>query len=117
MIVLVDVVMQGEPPFEERPPAGSPIVVELRDTTALDSDSQRVAARHATVEGVASSWLATTELVVDDDVDPRRDLTIWVRVAASGSDELAAGDWITTQSAPVDPTVDQQRTIAPVTHI
>ncbi len=118
MIIRVDVELsdRGLTASDGRPDEGTPVVVELRDTTALDTDSIRLASRTTMVQGSASAWLATTELVVDD-VDPTADLTVWVRIAASGNDDLSAGDWITMQSVRVDPASPEQRVTAPVSRV
>jgi hypothetical protein len=125
VIVLVDIVLRGAGPFDERPPVGARVEVELRDTTTVDDDAVRLAAKTTTVEGEASAWLATTELQVDHDIVRSADLTVWVRVVTTEDDEseddesagVRSGDWITVQSVPVSPTLHDQRVTAPVVRI
>lgn len=122
MIVLVDVVLHdlvldGREHPGERPAPGAVAVVELRDISQADAAAVTLARRTADVTGSSGRWLATAELVVDAPVDPRADLTVWVRVTRSPDGPLVSGDWITMRSVPVEPTTDQQRVEAPVRRV
>ncbi len=114
MIVLVDVVIDERMAADARPGTDRQVLVELRDVTAVDGDAVVLARSSTPVVGAASSWLATTELIAAASVDHRSDLTIWARVTDSPDSDLSVGDWITMQSVPVDPSVDEQRVAAPV---
>lgn len=114
MIVLVDVELaEAAEAGGRRPDVGTGVRIDLLDTSLADGDAVVLASVATAVQGAASTWLATAELVADD-ADPRADLTIWVRVAASGEDETTIGDWITMQHVPVDPSRREQRIAAPV---
>lgn len=90
------------------------MIVELRDVTEVDAEAITLARRVAKIASRPGQHLVTTELGVDRFIDPRADLTVWVRVTASPDDDLAAGDWITMQSVPVDAEAPRQRVTAPV---
>lgn len=114
MIVLVDVVIDEHSPEGLRPAPGWVAHVELRDVSLADEAAVTLAESDTLVAGTASSWLATTELVVDDGLDASSDLTVWVRAAEDLLEPLAGGDWITMQAVPVDPRRDEQRVRAAV---
>jgi hypothetical protein len=91
----------------ERPPVGTPVRIEVRDVTEQDAASTLIIATDTRVgddgdngdDGVA---LATAVIdLADDAVAPQRDLILWARVATSGTERVASGDWITMQSVPV----------------
>lgn len=122
MIVSVDVVLHdlaigGREHPGERPEPGAVALVELRDTSQADAAAVTLARQRAEVTGASGRWLATAELVVHEPVDPRTDLTAWVRVTGSPDAPLASGDWITMQSVPVDPKAEEQRVEAPVRRV
>lgn len=114
MIVIVDVVLDDGD--ADRPEVGTPVRIDLLDTSQVDADAVVLASTMSTVQGTAGSWLTTAELV-GADVDPRADVTVWARVAGSGATETAAGDWITMQHVPVSPTSGEQRVTAPVRRV
>lgn len=115
VIVLVDIELDDR--SAERPATGTPISVDLRDTTQLDVDAVVLASTTCEVVGTDSVWLATAELATDVEIDVRADLTVWARVAASGEASTAVGDWITMQHVPVATTADTQRVAAPVRRV
>jgi hypothetical protein len=88
-----------------RPPVGTPVRIEVRDVTLQDAQSTVVVAadtRVADVDDGGGASLATAVIeLADDAVSPQRDLILWARVAASGAERVAVGDWITMQSIPV----------------
>ncbi|MCK0111495.1 hypothetical protein MWU75_05010 [Ornithinimicrobium sp. F0845] len=94
----------------DEPPAGTPVVVEIRDTSLLDVASTTVStARTVTGSGTAPATqgdvpgrqvIASVDLTVPDDVDPRG-LTVWARVATGDHEHVTAGDWITVQAYPL----------------
>ena len=102
MELQVRVVGNGPGP---RPPAGTPVRIEVRDVTEQDVASIVVVATDARVDDADEAddnAFATAVLeVADAALTPQRDLTVWARVATSGADRVAVGDWITMQSVPV----------------
>jgi len=100
------------------PEAGTPVVVEIRDTSRMDVASTTVSAARTTVGDVDASvataetgrhvgedvperlTVAAADLAVPDDAD-LRGLTVWARVATSDHEHITSGDWITVQSYPV----------------
>lgn len=85
-----------------RPPAGTPVRVELRDVTDLDAPSVLLAAADGRVEDLAPGGvLARLTLDVDEPLPAGRDVVLWARVAASDALRSSPGDWVTVQSVPV----------------
>jgi len=84
MIVLVDVELADV--GSGRPDRGTEMRIDLLDTSQIDDDAIVLGTTQTEVQGIASEWLATAELVAGE-VDPRADLTVSVRVAASGHAE------------------------------
>ncbi|WP_109473260.1 hypothetical protein [Ornithinimicrobium cavernae] len=89
----------------EQPPAGLPVVVEVRDTSQLDVASTTVSSA-TTVTGTAEvaagqPRVADVRLNVPDDVPDASSLTVWARVTSEEHEHVAAGDWITVQAYPV----------------
>ena len=114
MIVIADIELDSA---DERPDVGSPVIVEVRDTTAADGDSVTLATTTARVEGRASSWVVTAELEVDDAAIPSgADLTVWARIATTSTPHTSRGDWITMESVPVPAHSGEQRVTVPVRH-
>ena len=103
--------------LDVRPTRESVAQIELRDVTEVDASATVLVRNTAAVAGTASRWLATTELAIDETIDRRADLTVWVRVTEAPDADLAVGDWITMQSVPVDPNVAEQRVTAPVRRV
>jgi hypothetical protein len=84
--------------------------LEVRDVTEVDAPSVVVVAVDSVVElgesdGLAdSATLPTIDLQpLDDIVTAGRELNLWARVAASGAERTASGDWITMHAVPIDP--------------
>jgi hypothetical protein len=105
MELRVRVVPNGPGP---RPPVGTPVRIEVRDVTMQDVESTVVVATDTNVGDVGDAGddaLATAVIeLADDAVTPQRDLILWARVGASGTQRVAVGDWITMQSIPVHTT-------------
>ena len=95
----------------QRPPVGTHVRIEVRDVTEQDAASTLIIAADTRVgdddgdvddNGANGEALATAVIdLADDAVTQQRDLILWARVVASGSERVAAGDWITMQSVPV----------------
>lgn len=84
-----------------RPPVGTPVRIEVRDVTLQDVASPVVVATDTLVDDVDDALVTAVIELADDAVTPQRDLILWARVGASGSERVAVGDWITMQSIPV----------------
>jgi uncharacterized lipoprotein YbaY len=98
VLLVVEVVAEGP----DRPPAGAPVRVEVRDTTLADTEAPLVAEQRAVVAGEQSSWLQNVEIEIrDESIDPRGRLTAFAHVDVDGDGALSAGDFITTRSFPV----------------
>ncbi len=117
VILIVDVMIDERVGAGERPAPGSAAIVELRDVTAIDAAAVTLARRVANIADASGRRLLRTKLTVDQSVDPRADLTVWVRITESPDDDLTAGDWITMQSVPVDTESTEQQVTAPVRRI
>lgn len=101
VIVVVEVVSEGA----ERPPAGSPVRVEVRDTALADAEAPLLAEARSEVSGGVSTWLATVE--VDAPTAASEGVhrpSVFVHVDVDRDGTLSAGDFITTASHPVAPT-------------
>ena len=113
-----------------RPPAGTPVILEIRDVSLQDAPAVVLSSAEAAVTEPAGATpvpsddaaapspdlLATALLTVPDEALPGgRDVVVWVRVAASGQARTAGGDLITMQHCPVRPDADTVE--VPVTRI
>jgi len=92
MELTVEIVVAGE----TRPPAGSPVIVQIRDAAEQDAASTLLAETRATSreeEALARAQLSCDVLGGDP--------IVWVHVDVDDSGELSKGDYITMQSYPV----------------
>lgn len=96
MLLVVDVVSAPG----HRPPAGSPVRVELRDVSLADAASVTVAAAEGHVGAAPGQPLATVELTV---ADVPRDSTVWALVDVDRDGRTSKGDFLTTAAYPVRP--------------
>jgi hypothetical protein len=98
-VVIVDVVVRGE----ARPPAGSPVRVEVRDTARADAEAPLLAEATAEVAPGDSPVLATVEVGPEAALGPPSRPTVFVHVDVDRDGALSAGDLITTASFPLSP--------------
>ena len=120
MELTVRVVTRGE-----RPADGTPLVIDVRDTSLMDVAATSVSNRVTTVgttpdatetdgslgrddvpQGTgqgpdADAPLAVVRLEVPDDLVSAQALTVFVHVETTGAREVSAGDLLTVQSYPV----------------
>ncbi len=100
MNVAVRVVLASDD--DQRPAPGTPVRVELRDTTLADAPSTLVAATDGVLERDGDELVADTVIDVDDDAfTPQTALTLWARSGDTARRGVARGDWVTMQSHPV----------------
>jgi hypothetical protein len=98
LLIVEVVVVEGL----DRPPVGTPLRVEVRDTSLEDVEAPLVAEQWAQVARGQSSWLQNVELEIPEtNVDPRRRLNAFVHVDVDRDAAISTGDFITTQSYPV----------------
>jgi uncharacterized lipoprotein YbaY len=90
----------------ERPPRGTPLHVELRDTSLADAPAVVLAHADTVVAEDSGPRLASVELPEAEDRLPSG-LTVWAHADLTGSGEVEKGDYITMQSHPV-PSPEQQ---------
>jgi len=93
MVAIIELVASEH----DRPPEGTPIRVEVRDTSLADARSVKVAGVDSVVRGRLGTWLDTVEI----DVDPADSLTVWALADVDGDGEVGVGDYITQASYPV----------------
>ena len=93
----VDVMV--DPAAGERPPPGTPLRLELRDTSLADAPA-RVLARIETTVGEGSGNVLASVEVPDTGVTLRTPPTVWAHADLSGDGRVTVGDYITTQSHP-----------------
>jgi hypothetical protein len=95
MLLLVEVSVEGQ----ERPPVGSPVHLEVRDTSLADVESPLVTESMAEVGTTQSRWLQNVELEIpESELSSKRHLTVFVHVDVDQDGVLSAGDYITTRS-------------------
>lgn len=85
------------------PEPGTPVHVEVRDTSVADAPATVVAATTEPVGGaVSETGAGLAEVVLDlPDEGAPQDWTVWAHVQRTGATGVGAGDWITVQSYPV----------------
>ena len=97
MHVIVEVSAAGA----ERPPLGSPIRIEARDTSYEDAPAEVVGRASGEVRGELGAWLDSVEISIE-----RMPVvgTIWAHVDVDGDGSVSPGDFITTVAYPIPPT-------------
>jgi uncharacterized lipoprotein YbaY len=96
MNLKVDLVVAGK-----RPPAGTPVWVQLRDTSVADAPAVVLAEKKTVVHPGNASVVASVEFEFEADSVPSH-TTVWARVAASGDmQHTQPGDFVTMASYPV----------------
>jgi uncharacterized lipoprotein YbaY len=94
MKVAVEVRAQGG----ARPPAGAPVIVQVRDTSLADAPAVVLGTSVAAIAGGSDPCLA--RLVVDvDRLGPS--LTVWAHVDVDRDGRVSRGDYVSVQSFPV----------------
>jgi hypothetical protein len=94
MEVVVDVLYEAE----DRPPAGAPIRVEVRDTTLQDVAATTLGRAAGQVRRTTGQRLDTVRVVIAR-VAP--DTTIWAHVDVDRDGRVSKGDFVTMSSYPV----------------
>ena len=94
MVIVIEVSVAGE----TRPPAGTPIRVEARDTSWADAPAETIASVEGLVRGEAGSWLDTVEIEIERVPE---DCAIWAHIDVDGDGRVSPGDFVTTASHPV----------------
>jgi uncharacterized lipoprotein YbaY len=106
--IVVDVL--ADPAGGELPPPGTPVHVELRDTSVADAAAVVVASADTVVAGTGPQ-LATVRLPA---AHASSRLTVWAHADVTRSGDVSVGDYVTTQSHPV-PSGELQPARLPVT--
>jgi uncharacterized lipoprotein YbaY len=98
VILLVDVFVEGP----GRPPPGSPVYIQVRDTSLADTEAPLLVESTAEVTGGSSSRVGCVELEIpDDQLDGRRRMDVFAHVDVDANGRMTPGDFITTRSYPV----------------
>lgn len=95
MQLVVEVVAHGA----RRPPPGSPVRVQLRDTSLADAPARIVAERVGAVRDDPGAVLETVR--IDCDAAVVDGLTLWAHVDVDRDGAVSPGDYLTTVSYPV----------------
>jgi uncharacterized lipoprotein YbaY len=96
------VIVRVDPTTPDRPPTGSKVVVELRDTSLADAPSVVVASGEGRIADGQDATVAEVDLDVDESaIDPRATLTVAAQATAGSRETRAPGDWITMESYPL----------------
>ena len=99
MVVVVEVLCPSSP----RPPLGTPVDVQVRDTALADTEAPLVGQATTEVVGERSSWLVTVDLDIDPEaVAHSSRLTIFAHADVDKDGRISSGDYITTQSFPLE---------------
>jgi hypothetical protein len=85
-----------DPDAGDRPPPGTPVRVQLRDTRLADAPAEIVAEADAVVSDEEGPRLATVELPAGD--RPTEGLTVWAHADVTRTGDVTVGDYITTRS-------------------
>jgi uncharacterized lipoprotein YbaY len=89
-------------PGQERPSADSVVHIEVRDTALADAPSRVVATTDTAVTG-DGQLVALADLDLEPAGIPAgARLSVRVHCDVAGDGHVAPGDWVTTQSYPVD---------------
>ena len=91
MDLTIEIVVAGD----DAPPAGSPVIVQIRDATYQDESSVTVAEQRVTTregEVIARARISC---------EPSGYAIVWAHVDADSSGDVSPGDYITMQSYPV----------------
>jgi hypothetical protein len=83
-------------PAGDRPPPGTPIHVELRDTSLADAPARVLSRVDAVVGEPGDDPRLATVLVPES--EPSADATVWTHVDVGGDGRVDVGDFITMQS-------------------
>lgn len=92
--MLIEVMSRGK----ANPPAGATVIVQIRDTSEADAAARVLGEARATASGEAA--VASLEVLMRA---PAKRPTIWVHADVDGDGRVSTGDYITTQSYPVEP--------------
>src|SRR5262245_49610688 len=98
MDVDIEVVVGSSTP---RPGAGTPVVVEVRDVSAVDAPSTTVSSARVHALGGRGPVARVTLHVDDQLVRGGRALNVWARCSPSDAPRTVAGDWISTEAVPL----------------
>lgn len=97
-MVVVEVVCPSSP----RPPPGTPVDVQVRDTALADTEAPLIGQAISEVVGEQSPLLVTVDLDIDPAaVAPSSRLTIFAHADVNKDGKISSGDYITTQSFPL----------------
>lgn len=94
MKVLVEIYAEGT----ARPPAGAPVLVQVRDTSLQDAPAIVLGDARGAVTGDAP--LASAEVRWRD---PATSPTVWAHVDVDGDGRVSRGDFVTVRSHAVPP--------------
>ena len=89
----------------ETPPPGTPLRVEIRDTSYADAAARLVASQTTTVP--ATGQPITVSIKLDRVPDG---CTVWAHADVDGDGRVSSGDFITMESFPVQTSGSEQRT-------
>ena len=96
MVVRVEVFTEGA----ARPAAGTPVVVQVRDTSLQDARATILGEGRGVVTAGGSGRLAAVEVKARDAGGTP---TVWVHVDTDRDGRVSRGDYVTVQSYPASP--------------
>ena len=96
MALQIDVMV--DPAASSRPPPGSPVHVELRDTSLADAAARVLCQAESVVGEPCAPRLASVTL---PEAGPSPGTTVWAHVDVGRDGRVSVGDYITMQSYPV----------------
>ena len=99
--MVVTVIIHGD--VQARPVGGSPIRVQVRDTSLADAPAIVVGEAAGTVQHLRGDLLGTVHVTVPE---LPRHATIWVHIDVDRNGKVSKGDHVTVVSYPVPATPD-----------
>jgi hypothetical protein len=94
VVVLVEVFAEGS----ARPVAGTPVVVQVRDTSRQDARATILGEARGMVTAGEGTRLAAVEVEARE---TRGEATVWAHVDSDQDGRVSRGDYVTVQSYPV----------------
>lgn len=94
VVILVEVFAEGS----ARPAPGTPIVVQVRDTSRQDARAAVLGEARGVVTAGEGTRLAAVEVEARE---TRGDATVWAHVDSDQDGRVSRGDYVTVQAYPV----------------
>jgi hypothetical protein len=94
VVILVEVFAEGS----ARPAAGTPLVVQVRETSRQDARATVLGEARGVVSAGEGTRLAAVEVEARE---TRGEATVWVHIDSDQDGRVSRGDYVTVQSYPI----------------